>query len=116
MVFRNCLGMMASVSMLIIGMGAATPVKVVNFSIAVLKQMPRVDNARELKALLTPARLRPSRWRRRPLCVARAVAELPAHPPLDPRPAWRVRHPRESVRWRNGQAGKKEVVDQRRLF
>src|SRR5262245_32950227 len=36
MVFRNCLGMMASVSMLIIGMGAATPVSVVNLSIALL--------------------------------------------------------------------------------
>src|SRR5215510_2126280 len=34
MVFRNCLGMIASVSMLIIGMGAATPVSVVNLSIA----------------------------------------------------------------------------------
>src|SRR5262245_40570944 len=33
MVFRNCLGMIASVSMLIIGMGAATPVSVVNLSI-----------------------------------------------------------------------------------
>ncbi len=32
MVFRNCLGMIASVSMLIIGNGAATPVSVVNFS------------------------------------------------------------------------------------
>src|SRR5688572_29174725 len=34
MVLRNCLGMMASVSTLIIGSGAATPVRVVNFSMA----------------------------------------------------------------------------------
>src|SRR5262249_15314579 len=39
------------------------------------------DSARELKALLTPARLRPSRWRQPPMDAwARAVAELPALP------------------------------------
>src|SRR5262245_22626024 len=34
MVFRNCLGMIMSVSTLIIGSGAATPRSVVNFSMA----------------------------------------------------------------------------------
>src|SRR5262245_1865867 len=34
MVFRNCLGMIMSVSTLIIGRGAATPVRLVNFCIS----------------------------------------------------------------------------------
>src|SRR5262245_12891144 len=65
MVFKNCLGMMASVSMLIIGMGAATPVKVVNFSMTGPQALAAgwlACSRPQFDALLTLAHLRPSRW------------------------------------------------------
>src|SRR5215470_8267526 len=84
MVFRNCLGMIMSVSTLIIGSGAATPVRPVNFCIGSIpaEAGPRPDAGRRSELVRIAGRDRAGALDLAVLDPLQGVAvlgDLPAH-------------------------------------